>query len=350
MRRIWVLTGGKSGDDGQARAVAHTLGGTVEEKSVRWNCLRLLPNWLVGAHLMGFDHRRSSVLRPPWPDLVLGVGRRSVRAALWIRRQSANQAKIIQLGRPRAPLSWFDLVITTPQYQLPCEPNVVMARLPFASATSSPDDTEHWSKRWAGLARPLTGVLIGGSTYPYRLTQNTLAQIIDQSQAISSSGTLVVVASPRTGAVATNQLARLVWQPHEFHPWSGSAPNPYRSLLQVADRFVVTEDSASMLAEAASTGKPVSVVFLPRLPLPAWSAASGVMRFLARSGVLSPPRNLRLLVLAMIAAGKATPLPDMPAPRMVISPPRCEDWEVILTRARRLLGSAAETSRDKANH
>jgi len=39
--------------------------------------------------------------------------------------------------------------------------------------------------------------------------------------------------------------------------WDGTGANPYRGLLALADILAVTQDSVSMISEAAGTGKPV---------------------------------------------------------------------------------------------
>ena len=44
--------------------------------------------------------------------------------------------------------------------------------------------------------------------------------------------------------------------------WDGQGENPYFGLLALADHLLVTEDSASMVSEAAVTGKPISIVAL----------------------------------------------------------------------------------------
>jgi mitochondrial fission protein ELM1 len=43
--------------------------------------------------------------------------------------------------------------------------------------------------------------------------------------------------------------------------WDGEGENPYFAMLAMADVILVTEDSANMATEAASTGRPV--LFLP---------------------------------------------------------------------------------------
>ena len=41
--------------------------------------------------------------------------------------------------------------------------------------------------------------------------------------------------------------------------WDGEGENPYFAFLAAADFVVVTQDSVNMVAEAASTGKPVYI-------------------------------------------------------------------------------------------
>jgi len=43
--------------------------------------------------------------------------------------------------------------------------------------------------------------------------------------------------------------------PARTYGWRPKAPNPYASVLQLADALVVTSDNASMLAEACYSGK-----------------------------------------------------------------------------------------------
>ena len=50
-----------------------------------------------------------------------------------------------------------------------------------------------------------------------------------------------------------------------LHRWSaeGGGENPYLGLLALADRFVVTSDSISMLVEVASLRRPLAIFDLP---------------------------------------------------------------------------------------
>jgi mitochondrial fission protein ELM1 len=71
-------------------------------------------------------------------------------------------------------------------------------------------------------------------------------------------GGLAVTISRRTG----DENARILRDHLQAVPlffWDGMGENPYLGLLGLADAFVVTSDSVSMVSEACATGKPVHV-------------------------------------------------------------------------------------------
>jgi hypothetical protein len=82
-----------------------------------------------------------------------------------------------------------------------------------------------------------------------------------------SGGSLLVTTSARTSAEAAAALFESLSGSCYRHHWqAGAADNPYLAYLALADRFIVTGDSASMLAEACATGKPVAMFEVPRRP------------------------------------------------------------------------------------
>src|SRR5262245_38399921 len=116
---VWVLLGRKTGDNEQCLAVAEALGVPFETKRLAFNALYRAWNLLLGRSRASLDRTASDRLEPPWPALVIAAGRRCVPVARWIQRKSGRRTRLVQIGRPRAPLDWFDLVIATPQYGLP---------------------------------------------------------------------------------------------------------------------------------------------------------------------------------------------------------------------------------------
>ena len=345
--RIWVLLGVKGGDNAQGLALAKAVGWRYETKQLRFNPLHVLPTVLVGGSLANLDRQRCDTLEPPWPDLVISAGRRSVPVARWIQEQSAGRARLVHIGRPWAPLSWFDLIITTPQYGLPARPNVLHNTLPLHAVDprqlgASPD-FERWKQKTAALPRPYAVLLVGGDSPSYVLDAATVARLGAEASTVvrGSGGSLLVATSPRTSAEAADALEAAIDCPHHFHRFRKGAPeNPYGAFLALADRFIVTGDSASMLAEACATGRPVTIYAVPRRldSIPGnkllregvwqWRASRTSYRgtpkqqdWLARAydslvvaGVITPPRDLGAYHERLRAEGLATLGLEMSAP------------------------------------
>lgn len=270
--RVWALLGRHVGDNGQVLALGRALGWPVEGKRLFYNRRYKWPSVLLGASLLSLDRSRSSRLEPPWPDLVVAGGRRSVPVAWWIRKRSGGRARLVYVGgRPRAPLALFDLVITGPQYRLPFRPNVLHTTLPLNRI--DPDrlarEAGRWTPCFADLPRPFVGLLVGGDIRPWVLDAAAAARLGREASALALGlgGSLLVTCGPRAKAAAVDALFGAIRCPAHLHRWRpDDGDNPYVAYLALADRFVVTGDSASMLAEACATGKPVAIAELPEQP------------------------------------------------------------------------------------
>ena len=265
---VWRLHGKHAGDNAQIDAFAAALGWPAQVRHLRFSGLSRLPGWLRGASRVGLVGSEPK-LAPPWPNLIIAAGRRSASVVRWIVRQSGGRTRSVLLGRPRAPVGAFDLVVTTPQYGLPVRGNVLHLPAPAAMLpAANPAEIEHWRQRWSTLPRPWIGVLAGGDRAPYRLDADAAARLGDAAAALATQrgGSVLATTGPRTAPAATDALFAHLGEAAFRHRYAkGETDNPYRALLALADEFIVTGDSASMLAEAAGTGKPVAVFdLLPR--------------------------------------------------------------------------------------
>jgi mitochondrial fission protein ELM1 len=290
-RSVWVLQGAHAGDNAQARALAHLLGAEFTLKQLFFTPFRHVPNVFLRHSLASIDRAKSASLDPPYPDLVIGVGRRTVPAAMWIRKQSEGRTKLVHMGRPRAPSAWFDLLITTPQYGLPLWPNVIEMPLPLTTEKPVPEaEVAHWKERFSTLPRPWIGVLVGGSRFPMVIGEQGATRLGRQLSVME--GSALISTSPRTSSAEIDALAKSLTGPHYLHRWKRGGDNPHQAILALADRFVVTSDSISMLAEAWRSGKPVERFQLDRSPWGVtWRAKTGFTGWLARNGILTPPRD-----------------------------------------------------------
>ncbi|CAN5174313.1 hypothetical protein BH10PSE17_BH10PSE17_05590 [soil metagenome] len=324
---VWVLLGARQGDRQQLLAMAEALGLPYRTIQLRFKLGSRLPPGLLRSSRLTWD--TEAPLEPPWPDIVIAAGRKSVPAALRIRRLSGGSTRLIHVNRPCAPLDWFDLVITTPQYALPRRPNVLANLMPFvppvpAALVDLPQDLQD---RMASMPRPWTLVLVGGNSRPYVFDDAAaarLATVVNQ-QVGQSGGSACVLDSPRTPASVMATLARHLTVPaHVVERRAGQ--NPYRSLLGQADRFIVTSDSASMLTEALFTGRPVTPFRLEAQPDLRWrlttrwreaaldspdSLSGRLFTALFDLGVLSAVRDVGLMQQALEQAGAFRPETDL---------------------------------------
>jgi len=252
--RIWVLLGPRTGDNNQALALAEALELPFETRTLHYNQLQALSVWLPPTALT-LDRDSRKHLRPPWPDLVIAIGRRSVPVARWIKRQNGGRTKLVRIGHPRVDPRLFDLVITTRQYPVPPGDNVLLLPLAMSRFSTSPEPTADEAEWLAGLPPPRRLLAIGGATKYWSLS---CGQVADAARRLQQrDGSLVVVTSRRTDPEVT-EAVRTVLAP-SARLVDGAFPR-FPVLLNQADEILVTGDSVSMLSEAILTGKPVGLV------------------------------------------------------------------------------------------
>lgn len=255
---VWWMTTGEAGFRSQARGLVNALGLAAEEKVIGlkapWS---LAPPALWRLTLKGV----RPALAAPWPDLIISCSRRAAKAAIAVRRASGGRTLAVHIQNPLAPLGEFDLVIAMRHDGID-GPNVMQidTALHDVSSETLAAAGEAWRGRLAHLPRPLTGVLLGGSTRRHPFTvQKAKAMIEALNRLRGSAGGLVITASRRT----PDEVKALFRQAFADDPrvlmWDGQGDNPYQGILALADELAVTGDSVSMVSEAVATGQPVAV-------------------------------------------------------------------------------------------
>lgn len=356
--QVWLVLGDKLGDNAQAQIIAEALGWPVESKQ-----LRFLEPYVFGkphfeASLHHIDRDRSDPLQPPWPDLVITIGRRPAMAALWVRDRSGARTKVALIGRPKRRLNQFDLVIATPQYSLPQRPNVLRIDLPLMRVDESliAAEASAWLSRFEGLPRPLTALLVGGPTKPFVFDAKTARHLLDQTEQATAktNGTLYITTSRRTPPEVVHVLQSHLPSRARLHCWAPSSEgNPYLALLGLGDRFIVTGDSISMMVEVARLGKPLAIFPLPTPALvptglrrlfasglaesePTPMETGGWLRDLFYSlAIISYPRDLAAIHRLLIKRGLAVRLGE---PFRVPGEKAPDDLPRVVARIRELIG------------
>ena len=260
---IWVLTDGRPGHISQTLGLAEALTSSpiVKVIGLRAPFRQLSPflGWAGGRALS----KKSARIGPPWPKLVITSGRSAIPIALAIGRASRGATRLVNVQDPGFYRRRFDLIVV-PEHDALTGPNIlstagalgrVTAKLLADAAASFGPSLEH-------LPRPRVAVLIGGANAVLQTPEDVVQRIAQDLAAIAATGVgLMVTFSRRTGPEMEMAVGDALAGSNSVI-WDGTGGNPYFAYLALADHIVVTEDSASMVSEAAATGKPISILRL----------------------------------------------------------------------------------------
>lgn len=248
----------------QCRGLAEVLGIEPVSKVIG---LRAPWQWLppvLTPNILGVTSGDSDPLTPPWPDLLIASGRKSVAPARAIRKASKGRTFCVQIQDPGVSPTAFDLVVA-PDHDGMTGENVVSTTGSLHGLTESilAEARIRFADRVSRLQHPLLAVLLGGDNSVFKLTETygrTLAaQLRDLAQ--NHGWGLAVTPSRRTPDHARRAIADAL-RSTGADVWDETGDNPYLGFLAHADAIIVTGDSVNMVSEATATGKPVHVAHL----------------------------------------------------------------------------------------
>jgi mitochondrial fission protein ELM1 len=300
MITAWAVTTGEAGMRTQARGLARATADRVIEKTA--------PRGWLGAW---FGAGAIDSFAPPWPDLLITCGRRSARFGMTLRKRMPAGVLAVHIQDPRAPAAAFDLIVAMDHDRIAPGPNVIKVATALHDLTPAglAAEADRWRARLAGYGRPLAGVMIGGSTARQAFTSHHAARLLAGLRQLRAAGTSLAIIPSRRTPDAVNAVLRDAFaaDPAVFH-WDLAGDNPYRAVLALADRLVVTSDSVSMISEALATPHPVAIFdfgtdhygrFLKQMVERGWAD-----RF--EGGAASPPRRAPIDATSAAAAAVKT--------------------------------------------
>lgn len=251
----WVITEGLAGTENQCLGVAEAMGVTPVIKRIN-----LTQPWKLLSPYIGFEQKWSFTgdsLNPPWPDIVIAGGRKAIAAARYIRKTSKGKTLSVFIQDPRIPTRNFDLV-AVPHHDPARGDNVIVTD--GSPNRITPEKLEAAKKEFPEFEKvpgPRVAVLIGGSSKIYNMTSDVMENLLPLLLNLDAG--LMVTTSRRTGEENAAILNKAL-KGTQSYIWDGEGPNPYFGMLGWADYILVTADSASMISEAASTGKPTYII------------------------------------------------------------------------------------------
>jgi mitochondrial fission protein ELM1 len=255
----WIISEGLAGLRSQAIGLAEAAGIVAELRELRpvapwkWVSAKFWPNPLAAV---------ADAVRAPLPSLAIGCGGMAGSVLAALRRKSM---RVVQVQNPRMDTGQFDLIIANRHDEL-TGPNVFVTRTALHRVTPErlAAEAEVWRDRLAPYRRPLVAVLLGGTNGRYRLDRGAGARLAADLATMAERDKVGVVVTPsRRTDPAVTEMIRSALAPSGGWIWNLTGENPYFGMLASADLIVVTQDSVSMISEAAATTAPVMVASLP---------------------------------------------------------------------------------------
>ena len=310
---VRVISDGLAGHDAQTIGIAEALGLTPDIR-------RVAPRGLY-ALLAPFgppDPRDRDAFAPPYPDIAIAAGRRTIPALQRLKRASNGATFTVYVNAPATGLATADLIVA-PLHDRLSGPNVIAPLTPpnritperLAAARAAPDP------RVAALPCPRVAMLVGGLDRRLRFDVEAMAETHRIVRALLADGfSVMTTPSRRTPPLWRESLRDALWEEPRGFFWKGDGENPYFSMLANADAILVTADSVNMIGEATATGAPVYAIRpkSPRRKIRDYLAAlegRGAIR--DWSGTIEARTCARMNSTPMIAAAVADAFKKRPA-------------------------------------
>jgi len=219
------------------------------------------------------------------PDLLVSSGGKSVFGALWLSRRTGAPFVFIGERKPY-PSAWFHTVLT-PSPRETGENDIPIELIPTGVGPRAVERAAAERGRPEGV---VWAMLIGGRSRSHRYSEKDWRDLADGMNVLASRHGIrwLVTTSRRTGARAEailraglkgENVAEAVW-------WSENPAKTMRAFLGLSERAFVSQDSVTMVSEAAASGRPTTVVRPKRVRFPAASFVPGYLERLEGLGAV----------------------------------------------------------------
>lgn len=258
----WIITDGKVGTEKQCIALAEALGLALSVKRIaaRFPWTHLPPR-LWWNPLNALDEESQTILTAESPpDILIGASRVAAAPVAYLKKKWGSKVKAIFLQNPYLPLSYFDVVIS-PKHDRLSGKNLIETHGALHNVT--PERLTKEGAAWAKilpktLPRPWVSVLLGGNSRHHTMDPYTMDYYGSQLRHLAqrSKMSFLITPSRRTPRESLEAFKKALGDTHHY-VWNELGDNPYYGFLALGDIVIVTNDSVSMLSEAAALGKPL---------------------------------------------------------------------------------------------
>lgn len=276
---VWCVADGRAGILNQTKALAAAL--AEPERAAKLAYIRsdarsrdvilqpqgfqlMLRPDLWPAPLSALPAEQRRLLLPPWPDVWIAAGRRSIPYSRMVRKLSGGKTLVAQTQDPKVSLDSFDLVIP-PEHDAVSGQNVfpILGSPVWFSAQRIADAKARFAHLMNAEGQKVL-VSLGGDSKTHAFTEARAVAIESDLRKLAPGRQFWITVSRRTPEAIRHRFRKLAtdlgavfWEDEQR-----DGPNPYVAFLALCDAVLVTEDSANMLADPAFFAKPIHILKL----------------------------------------------------------------------------------------
>ncbi|BAW80119.1 hypothetical conserved protein [Candidatus Nitrosoglobus terrae] len=258
------MTDGNAGMENQACGFAEAMGVpyTIKRVQMKFPWKYVSPFIRLGKNFC--LNKKQMKLIPPWPDLIIASGRKSILPALMVRDKNKSKTKIAYLQTPVIAPKHFDVVIS-PAHDGCSGENVLQSMGAPHQVTQERLNQAYtdFSYLFSSYRQPRLGVLLGGSNKTYTFDETIARDLAQQLKVLIRQGLSIMITPSRRTDGAVIEILRESLGRDEVYIWEGRGENPYFGILAWSDVILVSCDSVSMISEACATDRPVYLLKLP---------------------------------------------------------------------------------------
>jgi len=266
--KILILADERVGTYSQAVALAKQSGLNYEIIFLEYNFFKFLPNLFFSQSLIRLKKTSiSKLLSIKYsPKYIISAGRKSAPIAIFLKKYYNFFPKIIQIMRPEINFNKFDFVII-PEHDEPKPPYPKNLILSVGALTKIKENNQQknshiFINKIQNLPKPIIALLIGGSSKNTQFSLKSAENLINQTLLIQKNmnAGLIIANSRRTDIIINNFIKKIDQKNLIFFDYNEIKDNnPFSSILNLTDFFIISGDSVSMISESCSTGKSVFI-------------------------------------------------------------------------------------------
>ncbi len=260
MKKVLIITDEKKSSYNQCNALLYYLKKKVKLKTehlkIERELTHTLPNFLIYIYLLiqSFFRKKN---KNKIADFIISCGRISAPYSLMIKKFN-KECKVFHILDPYFLRNRFDkILIPSHDFQKFLKFNNVLEFLgTFVVKRKLSKDYVKNFKEIESI-KNIIACFVGGDGRSSKILISEINSLVDKINMICNRYTVVYCFSRRTSEITKEIISKRKKVNHYCYDYEDK--NPYWYLINKSSHFIVTEDSVSMISDAAFTGKPVYV-------------------------------------------------------------------------------------------